>query len=323
MCAGTPEMIEIPEVDADASAIANSLVIGRSVESEITQSYIDYAMSVIVSRALPDVRDGLKPVIRRILYAMYDMWLTSSAKYRKSAAVVWEVLGKYHPHGDTSVYDAMVRLAQPFSLRYPLVDGQGNFGSIDGDEAAAMRYTEARLTKIAEEMLEDINQDTVDWRENYDQSRKEPITLPTKFPFQLCNGTMGIAVGMATNMPPNNLTEVVDASLALIENPEITVDEIMEIIKGPDFPTGGMIFDSFNIKDVYAKGRGGIVMRGKVHFEQTSKKEDVIVIDEIPYQVNKSTLVAKIEHDSKVFDSLETAQGYAVRDSIVVFLHPK
>ena len=209
----------------------------RPLEEEITQSYIDYAMSVIVSRALPDARDGLKPVHRRILYAMNDMKLTHGAKYRKCAAVVGEVLGKYHPHGDTSVYDAMVRLAQPFSMRYPMVDGQGNFGSIDGDSAAAMRYTEAKMTKIAEEMLQDITQDTVVWRDNYDQSRKEPTTLPTKFPYILCNGTMGIAVGMATNMPPHNLSEVIDACLALIENPEIDVAGIMQHIKGPDFPT--------------------------------------------------------------------------------------
>ena len=206
-------------------------IMPRAVEQEITQSYIDYAMSVIVARALSDVRDGLKPVHRRILFAMYDMKLTHSAKFKKSAAVVGEVLGKYHPHGDTSVYDAMVRLAQPFSLRYPLVQGQGNFGSVDGDGAAAMRYTEARLTKIAEEMLQDIHQDTVDWRDNYDQSRQEPIMLPTKFPYQLCNGTMGIAVGMATNMPPHNLTEVIDACLAMIDNPEMEIEEIMTHIK--------------------------------------------------------------------------------------------
>jgi len=203
----------------------------HSIEQEITQSYIDYAMSVIVSRALPDTRDGMKPVIRRILYAMHDMGLTHLAKYKKSASVVGEVLGKYHPHGDSSVYEAMVRLAQPFSLRYPLVDGQGNFGSVDGDGAAAMRYTEARLTKLAEEMLEDIDQDTVDRRDNYDQSRKEPIMLPTKFPHHLCNGTMGIAVGMATNMAPHNLSEVIDACLMLVKNPEATIDDIMEIIK--------------------------------------------------------------------------------------------
>jgi len=269
-------------------------LINRPVEEEITQSYIDYAMSVIVSRALPDVRDGLKPVLRRIMFAMYDIWLTASAKHRKSATVVWEVLGKYHPHGDSSVYDAMVRLAQPFAMRYPMVDGQGNFWSVDGDPAAAMRYTEARLTKLAEEMLDEINQDTVDRRENYDQTRKEPITLPTKFPYTLCNGTMGIAVGMATNLPPHNLNEVIDACLLLIEQPEATLDQVMEIVKWPDFPTWGMIFDSTNIKEVYAKGRGSITMRWKHHLEISEKKEDVIIMDELPYQVNKANLVAKI-----------------------------
>ena len=271
-------------------------VMMRPLEEEITQSYIDYAMSVIVSRALPDARDGLKPVHRRILYAMNDMKLTHGAKYKKCAAVVWEVLGKYHPHGDTSVYDALVRLAQPFSMRYPMVDGQWNFWSIDGDSAAAMRYTEARMTKIAEEMLQDITQDTVVWRDNYDQSRKEPTSLPTKFPYILCNGTMGIAVGMATNMPPHNLVEVIDACLALIENPEIEISEIMKYIKGPDFPTWWIIYDSVQIQEVYTRGRGPITMRGRVIFEKTGKRDDidVIVITELPYQVNKANLVAKI-----------------------------
>jgi DNA gyrase subunit A len=205
--------------------------LNHPIEKELKQSYIDYAMSVIVMRALPDTRDGFKPVLRRILYAMHDMKLTHTAKYKKSAAVVGEVLGKYHPHGDQSVYDAMVRMAQPFSLRYPLVDGQGNFGSIDGDGAAAMRYTESRLTKIAEQMLADIDQDTVDRRDNYDSSIQEPIMLPTRFPNHLCNGTMGIAVGMATNMAPHNLSEVIDAALLVTQKPEATVDEIMEIIQ--------------------------------------------------------------------------------------------
>ena len=266
----------------------------QAVEQEISQSYIAYAMSVIISRALPDTRDGLKPVIRRILYAMYDVGLIHTAKYRKSATVVWEVLGKYHPHGDSSVYEAMVRLAQPFSMRYPLIDGQGNFGSIDGDGAAAMRYTEAKLTKLAEEMLEDIEQDTVERRDNYDSSKQEPITLPTKFPNHLCNGTMGIAVGMATNMPPHNLGEIVDSCLMLIEKPDATIEEIMEIIKWPDLPTGGIIFDKANILDVYTKGKWGIVCRGKTHIEEGKNGSKTIIVDEIPYQVNKSTLVSKI-----------------------------
>ena len=273
--------------------INNEKIYIKPVEEEITQSYIDYAMSVIVSRALPDVRDGLKPVQRRILYAMYELKLFHNAKYKKSAAVVWEVLWKYHPHGDSSVYEALVRMAQPFSLRYPLIDWQWNFWSIDGDWAAAQRYTEARLTKIAEEMLQDIDQDTVDWRDNYDQSRKEPVVLPTKFPNLLCNWTMGIAVWMATNMPPHNLTEVIDALLLLIEKPEASIDEIMDIIKWPDFPTWWIIFDPENIKKVYSKGKWSIIVRGKTHIEY-KKWQPIIVIDEIPYQVNKANLVSKI-----------------------------
>lgn len=249
-------------------------LITHPIEKEITQSYIDYAMSVIVSRALPDTRDGFKPVLRRILFGMYQMNNFFNQKHKKSARIVGDVMGKYHPHGDSSIYEAMVRMAQPWSLRYPLVDGQGNFGSIDGDGAAAMRYTEARLTKIAEEMLDDIEQDTIDWRDNFDGSLKEPVMLPTKFPNHLCNGTMGIAVGMATNMAPHNLNEVLDASLLLLQKEgkeeimtdengveikrpiSVSVEEIMEIIKGPDFPTGGMIFDSNNILEVYKKGKG-------------------------------------------------------------------
>lgn len=289
--------------------------INYSLEKEISQSYIDYSMSVIISRALPDTRDGLKPVVRRILYSMQQMGNFYNQKHKKSATIVGDVMGKYHPHGDSSIYDAMARLSQPWAMRYPLVDGQGNFGSIDGDSPAAMRYTEARLTKLAEEMMKDIEQDTVAWRDNFDGSRKEPVMLPTKFPNHLCNGTMGIAVGMATNMAPNNLTEVLDAALLLLKKEgkkmmgtvinelgieeekevayEVSIDEIMEIIKGPDFPTGGTIFDPENIKEVYRKGRGGIVVRWKTHTE-VYEDSHVIVIDEIPYFVNKSSLVAKI-----------------------------
>lgn len=300
-------------------------IISQSIEKEITQSYIDYAMSVIVSRALPDTRDGFKPVLRRILYAMYDMKMFHNTKYKKSARIVGDVLGKYHPHGDSSVYEAMVRLAQPFSLRYPLVDGQGNFGSIDGDGAASMRYTEARLTKIAQEMLEDIDQDTVDRRDNFDSSLQEPIMLPTKFPNHLCNGTMGIAVGMATNMAPHNLTEVIDASMLLIENPGATIDDIMEIITGPDFPTGGFIYDPQNIKEVYARGKGGIVMRGKTHVENDGKQGPVIVIDEIPYMVNKATLVGKIADlviDKKV-EGIVDIRDESNRDGMRVAIYCK
>ena len=288
---------------AENAPLIGGTIIHRPIEDEISQSYIEYAMSVIVSRALPDTRDGLKPVLRRILFGMYQMNNFFNQKHKKSARIVWEVMGKYHPHGDSSIYDAMVRMAQPWSMRYPLIDGQGNFGSIDGDSAAAMRYTEARLTKLSEEMLSDIEQDTVDRRDNFDGSLKEPIMLPTRFPNHLCNGTMGIAVGMATNMAPHNLGEVLDASLLLLEKEgkvdkdgipyQVSIDDIMEIIKWPDFPTGGFIYDSNNIREVYRKGKGGIVMRGKTHVEN-GKHGSVIVIDEIPYLVNKSSLVAKI-----------------------------
>ncbi|MCX6824616.1 MAG: DNA topoisomerase 4 subunit A [candidate division SR1 bacterium] len=287
----------------DKKIIATGTVIPHSVETEISKSYIEYAMSVIVSRALPDTRDGFKPVLRRILFAMYQMNNFFNQKHKKSARIVGEVMGKYHPHGDSSIYGAMVRMAQPWAFRYPLVDGQGNFGSIDGDGPAAMRYTEARLTKIAEEMLTDLEQDTIDRRDNFDGSLQEPIMLPTKFPNHLCNGTMGIAVGMATNMAPHNLNEVLDASLLLLEKEGkkdkkgepivVSIDAIMEIIKGPDFPTGGVIYDSNNIKEVYKKGKGGIIMRGKAHVEE-DKHGNIVVIDEIPYLVNKSLLVSKI-----------------------------
>lgn len=293
-----------------------------SVEKEISESYINYAMSVIVSRALPDTRDGMKPVIRRILYAMHDMGMTYNSKHKKSARIVWEVLWKYHPHGDSSVYEAMVRLAQPWSLRYPLVDGQGNFWSIDGDGAASMRYTEARLSKIASEMLDDIDQDTVAWRPNFDNSLNEPITLPTKFPNHLCNGTMGIAVGMATNMAPHNLTEVIDACLYLMDHEETTIEDLMQIIKWPDFPTGWYIFDPANILETYRKGKGSIVVRGKTHIEQ-SKTGDIIVIDEIPYQVNKSTLVERIWElviDKKI-DGVTDIRDESAKNIIRVAIH--
>lgn len=314
--------------EQDDKVIATWTVTPHPIEEEISKSYIEYAMSVIVSRALPDTRDGFKPVLRRIMFWMYQMNNFFNQKHKKSARIVWDVMGKYHPHGDSSIYEAMVRMAQPRSMRYPLIDGQGNFGSIDGDWAAAMRYTEARLTKIAEEMLNDIEQDTVDRRDNFDGSLKEPVMLPTKFPNHLCNGTMGIAVGMATNMAPHNLNEVLDASLLLLEKEgkpltekqkakaikdkaekdetaievdntpisevySVSIEEIMEIIQWPDFPTGGIIYDSNNIKEVYKKGKWGIIMRGKTHVEE-NKHGNIIVIDEIPYLVNKSSLVAKI-----------------------------
>ncbi|MDD3628485.1 MAG: DNA gyrase subunit A [Actinomycetota bacterium] len=264
------------------------------IESEMQDSYLSYAMSVIIGRALPDVRDGLKPVHRRILYAMNDMGMKSSSPYKKCARIVGEVLGKYHPHGDTAVYDAMVRMAQDFSQRYVLIDGHGNFGSVDGDRAAAMRYTEARLSPIAEELLADIDKDTVDFIDNFDSSLKEPVVLPAKFPNLLVNGSSGIAVGMATNIPPHNLGEVIDGVIHCIDNPECSVKDLMKRIKGPDFPTGGIIMGIGGIKEAYETGRGRIVVRGRVHQEQPKKGRTQVIITEIPYQVNKSNLIEKI-----------------------------
>lgn len=266
----------------------------QPIENEMEKSYLEYAMSVIVSRALPDVRDGLKPVHRRILYAMNQIGLRSNTKYRKSATVVGEVLGKYHPHGDSAVYDSMVRMAQDFSLRYPMVDGQGNFGSIDGDSAAAMRYTEARMTKIAEEMLADIDKDTIDYMPNYDGSQKEPRVLPAKLPNLLLNGVQGIAVGMATNIPTHNLTEIIDAIVHIIDNPEATIDDLIKIVKGPDFPTGATIYDDGGIASAYGTGKGSIVMRAVAEIVESKKGRQSIIVTEIPYQVVKANLVEKI-----------------------------
>ncbi|MEX2209327.1 MAG: DNA gyrase subunit A [Patescibacteria group bacterium] len=266
----------------------------QPIEGELQRSYLDYAMSVIVARALPDVRDGLKPVHRRILYAMSELGLRSSAKYRKSATVVGEVLGKYHPHSDTAVYDAMVRLAQDFAMRYPLVDGQGNFGSMDGDNAAAMRYTEAKMAKITDELLADLQKDTVDWQDNYDGSHKEPQVLPAKLPNLLLNGTVGIAVGMATNIPPHNLCEVGAAAIHLMDNPDCTPADLMEHIQGPDFPTAGIIYGREQIKAAYETGRGRIDMRARAEIEERKGGTHRIVVTEMPYQVNKAQLIEKI-----------------------------
>ncbi|MDB5600356.1 MAG: gyrA [Xanthobacteraceae bacterium] len=265
-----------------------------SITEEMKRSYLDYAMSVIVSRALPDARDGLKPVHRRILYSMYEQGHTPDKKYVKSARIVGDVMGKYHPHGDQSIYDALVRMAQDFSMRLPLVDGQGNFGSVDGDPPAAMRYTESRLDKSAMALLEDIDKDTVDFQPNYDGNEHEPVVLPARFPNLLVNGAGGIAVGMATNIPPHNLGEVIDACIALIDDPALTIDDLIKIVPGPDFPTGGIILGRAGIKAAYHLGRGSIVMRGKVHFETVRKEREAIIISEIPYQVNKATMVERI-----------------------------
>ncbi len=265
-----------------------------SIIEEMQRSYLDYAMSVIVSRALPDVRDGLKPVHRRILYSMHENGYDWNKPYRKSARIVGDVIGKYHPHGDTAIYDAMVRMAQDWSLRVPLVDGQGNFGSVDGDKPAAMRYTESRLAKPAHELLADIDKDTVDFQDNYDNSEREPTVLPAKFPNLLVNGAGGIAVGMATNIPPHNLGEVIDACLKIIENPATTLNEILDVMPGPDFPTGGLILGRSGIRSAYETGRGSVLMRGKVHEENLRGDRQALVVTEIPYQVNKATMVEKI-----------------------------
>ncbi len=265
-----------------------------NIETEMKQSYLDYAMSVIVGRALPDVRDGLKPVHRRVLYAMYELSNDWNKAYKKSARIVGDVIGKYHPHGDTAVYDTIVRMAQDFSLRDPLIDGQGNFGSVDGDSPAAMRYTEIRMSKIAHEMLADLDKETVNFGPNYDGSEEEPLVLPSKLPNLLVNGSSGIAVGMATSIPPHNLNEVVNACLALLANPEITLDEIIELIPAPDFPTSGIIFGLKDVHNGYKTGRGRVVMRSRTHFEDISKDRQAIIIDELPYQVNKAKLCERI-----------------------------
>ncbi|MEO0583844.1 MAG: DNA gyrase subunit A [Bacteroidota bacterium] len=270
-------------------------IVSRIIEEEMKSAYIDYSMSVIVSRALPDVRDGLKPVHRRVLYGMSELGLASNRPYKKSARIVGEVLGKFHPHGDGAVYDTMVRMAQEWSLRYPLVDGQGNFGSLDGDNPAAMRYTEARLRKIAEEMLVDLEKDTVDFKLNFDDSLSEPTVLPARIPNLLVNGASGIAVGMATNMPPHNLTEVVDATIAYIDNRDIEIPELAQYVKGPDFPTGGIIYGVEGIHKAYATGRGRVVMRAKADIVELKGEREQIIISEIPYQVNKASTLAKID----------------------------
>ena len=309
------------------------------IEDEMRVSYLDYAMSVIVARALPDVRDGLKPVHRRILYTMGEMGLSATSSYRKCAAIVGEVMGKYHPHGDVALYDALVRLAQDFSMRYPLVDGQGNFGSVDGDGAAAMRYTEARLTAIASEMLDDIEKDTVDFEDNYDGTQKQPTVLPAKLPNLLINGSSGIAVGMATNIPPHHLGEICDATVALIEDPDITSDGLCEFVRGPDFPTGGTIYRFEQqrnvvsgewetvdaIRQMYAHGRGRVVMRAQVAFEEVRGDRMAIIVTELPYQVNKASLLEKIADlvKDKKIDGISDLRDESDRDGMRIYIEIK
>ncbi len=306
----------------------------RTIEREMEESYLDYAMSVIVARALPDVRDGLKPVHRRILYAMSELGLRNTAKFRKSATVVGEVLGKYHPHGDVAVYDSLVRLAQEFAMRYPLIDGQGNFGSMDGDAPAAMRYTEARMMALAEEMLADLDKETVDWMDNYDATRQEPRVLPAKAPNLLLNGTLGIAVGMATDIPPHNLGEIVDATVKLIEEPSSTTEDLLEFVKGPDFPTGGFIYDWNTIKQVYATGKGPIVMRARTEIieekgpaggEARQGRQHKIIINEIPYRVNKATLLeqfAELVKDKRI-EGIRDLRDESDKDGVRIVIELK
>src|ERR671927_546835 len=289
-----------------STTIMSGNVEPRGLEEEVRTSYLDYAMSVIVGRALPDVRDGLKPVHRRILYSMYDSGLQPGRPHRKCANVVGGVMGNYHPHGDSAIYDALVRLGQDFAMRYPLIDPQGNFGSIDNDPPAAMRYTEARLSRLATEMLRDIDQDTVDFGPNYDDSRQEPLVLPSRFPNLLVNGSSGIAVGMATNIPPHNLREAIDAVVAYIDDPQISTAGLMKHLKGPDFPTGGIIVGRQGIKDAYETGRGRVVVRARAHVEPLRQGKEAIVLTEMPYQVTKGgengliTKIAELVNDKKI-----------------------
>jgi DNA gyrase subunit A len=297
----------------------------RPLVTEMQESYLDYAMSVIVSRALPDARDGLKPVHRRILYAMWNIGVKPGTKYKKSAAVVGEVIGKYHPHGDIAIYDSMARMAQDFSMRYTLVDGQGNFGSMDGDSPAAMRYTEARLDKISSELLLDIEKDTVDFAPNYDGSHQEPRVLPAKLPNLLLNGTVGIAVGMMTNIPPHNLTEIIDATTHLIDNPEADVDDLMQFVKGPDFPTGGTIYNIADIKSAYATGKGSIVIRAKADIVEAKGGSFHIIVNEIPFAVNKSTLIeriAELVRDKKI-DGIRDLRDESNKDGVRIVIELK
>src|SRR5579883_2179158 len=296
-----------------------------NIEDDMRQSYLDYAMSVNIGRALPDLRDGLKPVHRRILYAMFREGLLANRRYSKCAGVVGEVLKRYHPHGDSAVYDALVRMAQPFSVRYPLVDGQGNFGSVDGDMPAAMRYTEARLARISEELLADIDRETVDFTPNFDETEKEPVVLPPRVPNLLVNGASGIAVGMATNIPPHNLREVIDATILLIEKPDATLKEVMKLVPGPDFPTGGYIAGREGIEAAYRNGRGSFTMRAKAAVEEAGKDRENIVITEIPYQVNKATLIKRIAElaQTKKIDGIADVRDESDREGMRIVVELK
>ncbi len=303
----------------------NEKIIPVDIEDEMRGSYIDYSMSVIVARALPDARDGLKPVHRRVLFGMQDLGLASNRPYKKSARIVGEVLGKYHPHGDTAVYDTMVRMAQDFSMRYRLVDGQGNFGSVDGDSPAAMRYTEARLSRFAEEMLKDLDKNTVDFAPNFDDTLKEPTVLPAEIPNLLCNGTSGIAVGMATNIPPHNLNEVIDGCIAYIKDPAIGNEKLIKYIIAPDFPTGGIIYGYEGVKEAYTTGRGKLLVRAKAAIETGKGDRQRIVVSEIPYQVNKSGLIGKIADlvNDKKLEDISDVRDESDRDGLRIVIELK
>ena len=310
---------------SDKSPLFKSEVVHVSLEEEMKRSYLDYAMSVIVSRALPDVRDGLKPVHRRILFSMNESGFDYNKPYRKSARVVGDVMAKYHPHGDMAIYDAMVRMAQDFSMRLPLIDGQGNFGSMDGDPPAASRYTEARLDRVSRSLLDDIDKDTVDFRPNYDDSEHEPVVLPARFPNLLVNGAGGIAVGMATNIPPHNLGEVLDACCAYIDNPDVTIEELLPIIPGPDFPTGGVILGRAGIHQAFRSGRGSVIMRGKVSIEQMPREREAIIITEVPYQVNKAKMIERIADlvKNKVIEGISDLRDESDRQGVRVVIELK
>ena len=318
-------MSKKPQYDPEEIRFPDQKIVTSALVPEMEQSYIEYAMSVIKGRALPDVRDGLKPVHRRILYAMYEDNLTHDKPFKKSATCVGDVLGRYHPHGDASVYDALVRLAQDFSMRYPLVDGHGNFGSVDGDPPAAYRYTEARLDKISQEMLRDIEKDTVNWDPNFDESRKEPRVLPSRFPNLLVNGSSGIAVGMATNIPPHNLREVIDAAVCVLDNPEATLDDLMEFVKGPDFPTRGMIMGRAGIRQAYATGRGHIRVRARTEFEEFGANRTRIIVTEIPYQVNKRMLIKNMadQVEDKRLDGISGIRDESDRNGMRIVIELK
>jgi len=315
------EITETADDDPDLSGIGKS-VIFKDIEDEMRTSYLNYAMSVIISRALPDVRDGLKPVQRRILMAMHDLNLTPGSQYRKSAKIVGETMGNYHPHGDVALYATMVRMGQDFNMRYKLVDGQGNFGSIDGDPPAAQRYTEARMSPFAVQLLNDLDKDTVDWTENYDQSRNEPVVLPSAFPNLLCNGGEGIAVGMATKIPPHNLREIIDAVIHQIDNPDCTLDDLMKFVKGPDFPTSGLILGTKGIRQAYETGRGSITMQAKTNIEEGEAGKSLLVITELPYQVNKARLIQQIAelHKQKKVDGILDINDYTDRHGMRVVI---